>query len=709
MEHERRCMSCMCSMGAFSVCPNCGWSYGAELNDTYHLRVGTVLKGRYQIGKVKIQEAATITYAAWDSAAMKQVELKEYYPASLARRAPGIPEVVTYDDKERRKRFDEGKRSFIAVSALLKKLSPGPGIINVLDCFEDNSTAYQVTEYLEGISLGAFLRQGYGSMNAGDALNIAGPLCRALDFLHKKGLLIRSLNPDSVILTVDNRVKIANFDEAVLSKGKAREVFSPELYKGYLAPELKVKKARATVRSDIYSLCSVLYYALTGSNVTEQEITGGMGDIYSPAALGKRVPESMDLALMKGLAAEADLRFRSCADLFDALSGKVLVKPVSSSRKSAGRKKTVAVLVLALSTALAVSLFFVYSVVLGGIFDDDIEIWLPEFENSRMSGAMHQIFDIDQAAEGSVCTSFLEEHSNVGLTVEWIPEAEYTRRILSAAADDALPELFYSLEMLPELDGKIIGVDPLLRQLYGRGDCGILERYAERFPEAYYLPTAVDLPVLYTNTALLRSSAMELPESAALDTYMELLGVNSGAPRVLAVSNAFAFVLDDDLSDAAASVPDALSALSVPFEQIERSFPQSSAGGELMEKDLVYGTEELYSFVGSISQLPWVQKALPGYYGIGCLEDAPVSFTGFFCISDSTANKEKIAKDIALRLFDNGTQALLNISGSGLIPVEDRALAQYPEIYTDFDHIEEHLSTGAVVGEEWYAYIRENY
>lgn len=709
MEHERRCMSCMCSMGAFSVCPNCGWSYGAEINDTYQLRAGTVLRGRYQIGKVKIQEAGTITYYAWDSGTMKRVEVREYYPASLARRVAGVPEVVTYDDQERRARFNEGKKNFIRISGILRKLSPGPGIVNVLDCFEDNSTAYAVTEYLEGISLGAFVRQGFGSMTAADVLNIARPLCEALDFLHKKGLLIRSLNPDSIILTVDNRVKIANFDEAVHEKDKAKRILSPELYKGYMAPELRGKKAKASNRSDIYSLCSVLYYVLTGSNVTEQEITGSMGEIYSPASLGKLIPESMDLALMKGLASEPDLRFRSCAALFDALSGKVLVKTVASSRKSSRRKKSVAVLAAALGTALVVSLFFVYSVVLGGIFDDDIEIWLPEFEDSQRSQSMHQIFDPYGAKVDSVCASFLEEHSNVGLSVEWIPEAEYRQRILSACADDALPELFYSFDMLPELEGRIKDVGPLLRYLSGRGNCGILERYAESFPEAAYLPTAMDLPVLYTNTALLRDAQLELPESAALDTYMELLGVGAETAQRMAVHDSFAFVLDSDLTDGTASLPEALAELPVGFEQIERSFPQTSAGGDLRHDGLVYGSEELCCFVGSISRLSWVQQALPGYYGTGCLEDAALKFTGFFCISESTANKEKIAKDIVLRLFDKGTQVLLNISGSGLIPVEDQALAQYPDIYTDFDHIEEHISTGAVVGEEWYAYIRDNY
>ena len=56
---QHRCYGCMQPLEG-DRCPRCGWSRGKE-NEAHQLPVGTVLQGRYEIGRVQGQGGFCIT------------------------------------------------------------------------------------------------------------------------------------------------------------------------------------------------------------------------------------------------------------------------------------------------------------------------------------------------------------------------------------------------------------------------------------------------------------------------------------------------------------------------------------------------------------------------------------------------------------------------------------------------------------------------
>ena len=78
---ERRCERCFAPT-VRAVCEHCGWPVQGH-NEPHQLPVGTVLGGRYQIGKVLGQGGFGITYLGWDRQERREVAVKEFFPASI--------------------------------------------------------------------------------------------------------------------------------------------------------------------------------------------------------------------------------------------------------------------------------------------------------------------------------------------------------------------------------------------------------------------------------------------------------------------------------------------------------------------------------------------------------------------------------------------------------------------------------------------------
>ena len=78
--------------------------------------------------------------------------------------------------------------------------------------------------------------------------------------------------------------------------------------------------------SDIYALCATVYYCLTGK-VPPRALERGdkvSDPIEPPSKLGAELTPEQERALMKGLAVNAEDRWRSAADLYAGLYGKTM-------------------------------------------------------------------------------------------------------------------------------------------------------------------------------------------------------------------------------------------------------------------------------------------------------------------------------------------------------------------------------------------------
>jgi len=139
-----------------------------------------------------------------------------------------------------------------------------PHIIKVLTP-EKKSRMYIAMEYVDGVSLRAIMKD-FRPMPVDRALGYIKQLCEALVYMHGEKVVHRDLKPENVLVTADGVLKIMDFgialDETARRltwSGLSSTIGTPD----YMAPE-QVSGRRGDVRTDIYSVGTILYEMLTG-------------------------------------------------------------------------------------------------------------------------------------------------------------------------------------------------------------------------------------------------------------------------------------------------------------------------------------------------------------------------------------------------------------------------------------------------------------
>ena len=139
-----------------------------------------------------------------------------------------------------------------------------PNIVQIYDFGQVDETYYLAMEYVDGHSLGAYLRRGHFSER--DAILVIRHACRALAVAHAEGLVHRDIKPDNLMLTSRGDVKLVDLgiakrvdeDQSLTQTGQA--VGTPH----YISPEQIRGSRDVDARADIYSLGATLYHLVTG-------------------------------------------------------------------------------------------------------------------------------------------------------------------------------------------------------------------------------------------------------------------------------------------------------------------------------------------------------------------------------------------------------------------------------------------------------------
>ena len=143
-----------------------------------------------------------------------------------------------------------------------------PNVVTVLDVNQIGERVYLVLEYVEGTSLGAFvrLRGTFPVARAGELIRQAA---LGLHHAHEHDLMHGQLDPDAILVGHPGGVrgekpvvKVAGFEGGRNDDDEASsDAADPDDYR---APELYRPGGTPTVASDLYSLGCVFYFLLTG-------------------------------------------------------------------------------------------------------------------------------------------------------------------------------------------------------------------------------------------------------------------------------------------------------------------------------------------------------------------------------------------------------------------------------------------------------------
>ena len=174
---------------------------------------------------------------------------------------PGHDRTVALKVPHTRLADEAAARRFDRERTALGRLSAHPAIVALLDSgATDDDRPYLVLEYAPGGTLAD--RLGLGPMSVDEATDLAVRLAGALECAHRAGVLHRDLKPHNIVRSNYGQWQLTDFGiAAVTGTGPATQTVQVSF--AHAAPE-SYEAGASTVRSDIYSLASTIYTALTG-------------------------------------------------------------------------------------------------------------------------------------------------------------------------------------------------------------------------------------------------------------------------------------------------------------------------------------------------------------------------------------------------------------------------------------------------------------
>ena len=196
-----------------------------------------------------------------------------------------------------------------------------PNIIRVYDVFDENGTTYYSMEYVEGLTLDAYIQQHHPLPEA-DAVAILGRVCSALSFMHSQRMLHLDLKPKNIMCSTKGEVFLIDFGLSKQFGANGEPESSTTIGAGTpgYAPIEQVKQIKdgtfpATL--DIYALGATIYKTLTGQRPPEATDILNDGFPDGPLVLCQRSPSLIKL-IARCMSPMRKDRYQTMADLLRA-------------------------------------------------------------------------------------------------------------------------------------------------------------------------------------------------------------------------------------------------------------------------------------------------------------------------------------------------------------------------------------------------------
>jgi len=221
-----------------------------------------------------------------------------------------------------------------------------PNIVNVFDTGRSGDLYFLAMEYIEGRPLSELTDKG--PLDPRQAVRIAMDVCNAIEFAHVAGVIHRDIKPSNILIEPSGQAQVMDFGLArdiTRVKGRHTESGSIVGTVHYMSPEQASGNShQADSRSDIYGIGAVLYEMCTGQppfdapSKIEVIRKVATDEPIAPRRLNGALDRDLETIILKAMAKDAKLRYRSAAalseDLWRYQSGQpILAKPTSLLRR----------------------------------------------------------------------------------------------------------------------------------------------------------------------------------------------------------------------------------------------------------------------------------------------------------------------------------------------------------------------------------------
>lgn len=474
----------------YDVCPYCGAIKVNTSAEPVYLTPGTLLCNRYLLGDTVGAGGFGIIYKAWDTKLETIVAVKEFFANRLMTRAVGQTEVIV--NKKSLQEFEYRKKRFLVEARTMAKFGNHRNIPNVFESFEENGTAYIVMELLIGQPLNEYLQKNGNIVDRDFAIRITNEVGKALISLHEAGIVHRDVAPDNIFICEgdDIRVKLLDLGAAKLADN-TDNVIDIILKPGYSPVEQYDTTASIGNWTDIYALGATLYIMLTGIKPDESTNRKKEDSLLSPAEVDDTIPQNLSNAIMKAMAVDRHMRFKSVEDFLKAINGEKRVVSLKREKRRRAGKRLVGIiascLVLAIIGGMVLNLY-VGKKKAQGLPDAKISIWFSSSGNGT-----------EEEALKSIVADFKEKFPNVDVVVTVIQQEQYEDRLTEAAHKNALPTIFESTDLSDVVLTNAKDVTNILESEQA-DSCLFLDQYQKYYSDKKRVPLAIEVPMAYVIT-----------------------------------------------------------------------------------------------------------------------------------------------------------------------------------------------------------------
>lgn len=291
-------MGCMKETDGADTCPYCGFSRDT-LQSSPFLPLGSVVAGRYLIGKVLEHNGEGAVYIGYDLEQSNTVNIREFLPQTVADRATGSSAVSVMPGRS--ETYAQCLSSFLELWRKLARMRGLSALICVIDIVEDNGTAYSVYEAVHELrTVREYLLDtpaGYVTWDQARVLFM--PLLSTLGTLHSAGIIHRGISPTTLLIGKDGKLLITGFC--------TREVrcidgcLPTQIFTGYAPVEQCGAQGRHGPWTDVYAFAAVMYRALVGSTPVDSTSRMVNDKLMIPAKFAEQLPAYVINALVNAL------------------------------------------------------------------------------------------------------------------------------------------------------------------------------------------------------------------------------------------------------------------------------------------------------------------------------------------------------------------------------------------------------------------------
>ena len=301
-----------------------------ELFKVMNLPDGHLLQnGQYRLTPVVGQGGFGITYrGVWytevkGSLGTVKTEVpicvKEYFFKDYCYREPGSQAVKVHSETGK-VLFNKFKEKLIKEAKILSEVHH-PYIVNVLEVFEENNTAYIAMEYISGFSLKYMLEKN-GILPEATVLKYVRQIGEALQFVHDKSILHLDIKPSNILIDKNGNARLIDFGVSKRYDIEQEETSTTmlTLSKGFASIEQYDNEGIQVFspRPDIYSLGATMYNLLTGTIPTES-ILRAARPLRNPSEINAAISPKTEAVIIKAMQIIPADRFETVGEMLASL------------------------------------------------------------------------------------------------------------------------------------------------------------------------------------------------------------------------------------------------------------------------------------------------------------------------------------------------------------------------------------------------------